>query len=222
MELIVILVIIFLPMLSQSIIKSTYNKYSKIDSSSNLSGKKVARMILDKNGLQNISISEIGGSLTDHYDPKNKHINLSTDIYNDSSISSISVAAHEVGHAIQDKEHYSFLVFRSKMVPIVNFTSRFATIFIALGFMLEIFDLANIGILLLSIGLLFQLVTLPVEFDASRRAKIWLEKLGIVNKKEIDGSKKVLGAAAFTYVASFLASSLQIARLILINRNSRR
>ena len=179
-------------------------------------------MILDKNGLQNVSISEISGSLTDHYDPKNKHINLSTDIYNDSSISSISVAAHEVGHAIQDKEQYSFLVFRSKMVPIVNFTSRFATIFIALGFMLEIFDLANIGILLLSIGLLFQLVTLPVEFDASRRAKIQLEKLRIVNKKEIDESKKVLGAAAFTYVASFLASSLQIARLILINRNSRR
>lgn len=221
MDTIIILIIVLLPLISQTLITSTYNKYSKIESTKGLTGKQVARKILDSNGLKNVSISEIGGTLTDHYSPKDKHINLSTSIYNESSISSISVAAHEVGHAIQDKEHYSFLVFRSKMVPIVNFSSRFATIFIVLGFMLEIFNLVYVGIALLSIGLIFQLITLPVEFDASRRAKIQLQELGIINQDEINGTNKVLGAAAFTYVANFLASALQIARLIINNKNRR-
>lgn len=210
--------IILLPIIAQAKINSTYNKYAKIDNSINIKGKDVARRILDSNGLNNVSISEISGNLTDHYDPRKKHINLSSNIYNDTTISSVSVAAHECGHAIQDKEAYSFLRLRSSMVPIVNFTSRFATIFIFIGFISELLNFLYIGIALLSIGLLFQLITLPVEFDASRRGKEELQKLGLISNQDISGTKKVLNAAAFTYVASFLASSLQILRLVLISR----
>ncbi len=213
-----IIIIIVLPLISQGIITSTYSKYSKIENSSNLSGKDVARKILDKNGLQKVTIGKIPGNLTDHYDPRNKHINLSEAIYEDTSISSVSVAAHEVGHAIQDKEKYSFLTFRTKMVPIVNLTSRFSTILIILGFTTELLNIVYLGIIFLSIGLLFQLITLPVEFDASRRAKIQLQQMGLITQKDIKGTKKVLNAAAFTYVAGFLANALNILRLLLISR----
>lgn len=221
METIIILVIILLPLLSQAIITSTYNTYAKITSSKNMTGKDVARLILDNNGLNNVSINEISGTLSDHYSPKEKSVNLSNRIYEENSISSISVAAHEVGHAIQDKESYSFLRFRSALVPVVNFTSRFATLFITIGFVTELFNLVKIGIILMSAGLLFQLITLPVEFDASRRAKMELQKLNIVDKKDLKGTDAVLQAAAFTYVANFLASALQVIRLVLINRNRR-
>ena len=218
MELIILIPIIVLPILAQALVTSTYNKYAKIENSIHISGKEVARKILDSNGLSNVTIAEISGNLTDHYDPRKKHINLSTKIYKDQSISSVSVAAHECGHAIQDKEAYSFMRLRSSLVPVVNFTSRFATIFIVLGFVMEFLNLIYIGIALLSVGLLFQLITLPVEFDASRRGKKELKKLGLITNKDTKGSKKVLNAAAFTYVASFLASALQVARLVLISR----
>ena len=218
MDIILILIIIALPLLAQIKVTSTYNKYSKINNSIGYSGKEVARKILDSNGLSNVDISPIEGNLTDHYDPKNKHINLSTKIYEEDSIASVSVAAHECGHAIQDKEAYAFLRFRSSLVPVVNFTSKFATIFIFLGFILEFLNFIYIGIALLSVGLLFQLITLPVEFDASRRGKEELQKLGLVADSDVKGTSKVLGAAALTYVASFLASSLQIVRLVLISR----
>ena len=221
MDIILLLLIIILPLMAQTKITSTYNKYSKELNSINITGKEVARKILNSNGLNNVTISSIEGNLTDHYDPRNKHINLSTNIYKDNSISSVSVAAHECGHAIQDKEGYLFLRLRSSLVPVVNITSRISSIFLLLGFMLEILNLFYLGILLLSVGLLFQLVTLPVEFDASRRGKEELQKLGLITNKDIKGTKKVLNAAAFTYVAGFLASALQIARLILINRNRR-
>ena len=218
-EIIIILVIVILPLFAQAKITSTYNKYSKKDNSVKITGKEVARKILDKNGLHNVSIDKISGSLTDHYDPKAKKVSLSESIYEDDSIASVAVAAHECGHAIQDKEAYAFLRFRSSMVPVVNFTSRFATIFIFLGFLLEFLGLLYIGIILLSVGLLFQLITLPVEFDASRRAKKQLQECGLISNEDIKGTDKVLNAAAFTYVASFLASALQVVRLILISRN---
>ncbi len=214
-----ILIAAILPMIASSKVTSAYNKNAKVQASCNLTGKEVARKILDKNGLQNVTISEISGNLTDHYDPTKKHINLSSSIFEDTSISSISVAAHECGHAIQDKESYSFLKFRSSLVPVVNFTSRIATIFLAIGLFSQISGLFTLGILLLCGGLLFQLVTLPVEFDASRRAKIQLQELGLVTKKDMNGTKEVLNAAALTYVAGFLSTALQIFRLILINRN---
>lgn len=220
MDIILILLIILIPLIAQGKITSTYNKYSKIDNSVNLTGEQVARKILDRNGLRNVTIGRVSGNLTDHYDPRNKNVNLSDGIYSNKSIASVSVAAHECGHAIQHKEAYSFLTFRTKLVPIVNFTSRFATIFIFLGFVSQLLDIVYVGIFLMSFGLLFQLITLPVEFDASRRGKEELKKLGLIADKDVKGTKKVLHAAAMTYVAGFLASALQILRLVLISRRN--
>ena len=208
-----------LPSIASAKVSSAYNKYAQVENSKKLTGRDVARKILDKNGLQKVTISEISGNLTDHYDPSSKHINLSSRIYSDTSISSLAVAAHECGHAIQDKERYTFLRFRSAMVPVVNFTSRVATIFLAVGIVAQLTGFLTVGIILLSAGLLFQLVTLPVEFNASARAKIQLEETGLINKADKDGTQKVLHAAALTYVAGFLSTALQIFRLILINRN---
>ena len=218
MDIFLLILIIILPLIAQGMVKSKYNKYSKIKSESKLTGKEVAKRILERNGLNNVSIEKIGGSLTDHYNPKSKNVCLSPSIYDDTSISSISVAAHECGHAIQDKEAYSFLRLRSSLVPIVNVTSKISSIFIILGFILEFANLLDIGILLLCVGLFFQFITLPVEFDASRRAKKELQDLGLVQDKEITGVSKVLKAAAFTYVAGFLAESLQVLRLVLLSR----
>ena len=219
LDVILILSIILLPLYANIKINMTYSKYSKKQNSRNLTGKEVAEKILEMNGLSNVKVGQIGGSLTDHYDPRNKSISLSSDIYNKTSISACAVAAHEVGHAIQDKEKYSMLVFRTKIVPLVNFTSRLSTIFVFLGFFLEFMNLITIGAILLSVGLFFQLITLPVEFDASKRAKEELQKCGLIEKQDTKGATKVLKAAAFTYVAGFLASALQIARLLLISRN---
>ena len=221
MELIALLLIIGLPIIAQIKVKSAYNKYAKVENSAHLTGASVARQILDRNGLSNVTVGKISGSLTDHYDPRQKHINLSENIYEDSSISSIAVAAHECGHAIQDKEAYSFLRFRSSMVPVVNFTSRIASIFLVIGFVSELMGIVYVGIALLCVGLLFQLVTLPVEFDASNRAKKQLQQCGLIEDKDIKGTNKVLGAAALTYVASFLATAIQVLRLILVSRNRR-
>lgn len=220
-NIILILVIVALPTLAQFMVKSNYRKYAKVANSRGFTGKDIAKKILSKNGLDNVNISCVSGELSDHYDPKNKTVALSNSIHNEESISSIAVAAHECGHAIQDKIGYSFMRFRSSMVPVVNITSTISSIFILIGFFTELIDFLNIGVLLLSAGLLFQLVTLPVEFDASRRAKNELIELGVINDKERTGVKKVLNAAAFTYVAGFLASALQILRLVLITRRRR-
>ena len=214
-----LLIIIFLPIIAQLKIKGTYNKYMKVKNESELTGAEAAKMILKKNGLSNVNVYETSGTLTDYYDPRKKMVVLSSDIYNSKSVSSVAVAAHECGHAIQDKENYKFLRFRSALVPIVNFTSRIASIFIIFGFIFEALDLLDVGIICLLVGLLFQLVTLPVEFNASARAKDQLEICGIVSNKEKSGVKQVLSAAAFTYVAGFIAEALQILRLVLISRN---
>lgn len=214
-----LLIIIFLPIIAQLKIKGTYNKYMKVKNESELTGAEAAKMILKKNGLSNVNVYETSGTLTDYYDPKKKMVVLSSDIYNSKSVSSVAVAAHECGHAIQDKENYKFLRFRSALVPIVNFTSRIASIFIIFGFIFEALDLLDVGIICLLVGLLFQLVTLPVEFNASTRAKDQLEICGIVRSKEKSGVKQVLSAAVFTYVAGFIAEALQILRLVLISRN---
>lgn len=218
LDLFLLLPIVILPLIAQVNINSTYKKYAKVKSSSGITGKDVARRILDKNGLNNVTVNCIGGSLTDHYSPKDKNINLSESIYKDSSISSISVAAHECGHAIQDKVAYSFFTFRSKLVPVVNITSKISTIFILLGFFLELLNLLNIGIVLLCAGLLFQLVTLPVEYNASRRGRQELLELGIIKDDELKGVKKVLGSAALTYVAAFIVQALQVLRLVMLSR----
>ena len=219
LDVILMLIIIVLPLYANIKINSTYSKYSKKQNSGKLTGKEVAEKILEMNGLSNVKVRRINGSLTDHYDPRNKTISLSDGIYNSNSISACAVAAHEVGHAIQDKERYSMLVFRSKLVPVVNFTSRLSSILVFSGFIFDLFNFITIGAILLTVGLFFQLITLPVEFDASKRAKEELQKCGLIEKQDTKGATKVLKAAAFTYVAGFLASALQIARLLLISRN---
>lgn len=219
LDVILMLIIIVLPLYANIKINSTYSKYSKKQNSGKLTGKEVAEKILEMNGFSNVKVGRINGSLTDHYDPRNKTISLSDGIYNSNSISACAVAAHEVGHAIQDKERYSMLVFRSKLVPVVNFTSRLSSILVFSGFIFDLFNFITIGAILLTVGLFFQLITLPVEFDASKRAKEELQKCGLIEKQDTKGATKVLKAAAFTYVAGFLASALQIARLLLISRN---
>lgn len=219
MDLILILFIIIVPLMADIKVKMNYNTYSKQKNGLNLTGNEVARKILDNNGLNYVDIVQTKGSLTDHYNPLTKKIFLSENTYGSKSIAAAAVAAHEVGHAIQDKESYSYLRFRNKMVPFVNFTSRAATILIFISFIFNFMEMFDAGIVLLLVGLLFQLITLPVEFNASNRAKEQLKSCGLLEKNDISGTKSMLNAAAFTYVASFLAMALQILRLILI-RNS--
>lgn len=219
MDLILILFIIIVPLIAEIKVKMNYNTYSKQKNSLNMTGKEVARKILDNNGLNYVDILQTKGSLTDHYNPLTKKTFLSENTYGSKSIAAAAVAAHEVGHAIQDKESYSYLRFRNKMVPFVNFTSRAATILILISFIFNFMEMFDAGIVLLLVGLLFQLITLPVEFNASNRAKEQLKSCGLLEKNDISGTKSMLNAAAFTYVASFLAMALQILRLILI-RNS--
>ena len=222
MDTILLLLIILIPIIAQIGIKSAYSRNSAINNDLELTGKDVARKILDKNGLQNVEIVCINGELTDHYDPRKKRISLSNNIYNGKSISSAAVAAHEVGHAIQDKEGYFYLRLRSFLVPIVNLSSHISTIFIILGLILEGLNLITIGIYLLLVGLLFQLVTLPVEFNASARAKKQLKDIGLLSDENINGTNSVLNAAALTYVAGFLAQALQILRFVLMFRDNDR
>lgn len=222
MDLILILLIIFIPIIAQIGINSAYSTNSRIDNDLKITGKDVARKILDKNGLQNVEIVCVNGELTDHYDPRKKRVSLSTSIYNGKSISAAAVAAHEVGHAIQDKEGYFYLRLRSFLVPIVNIASHISTIFIFIGFAIEALDIVNIGIYLLLVGLLFQLITLPVEFNASAKAKVQLKECGLFSNENTSGTNSVLNAAALTYVAGFLAQALQIFRLILMSRDNNR
>lgn len=216
MDLILYFIIILIPVIAQLRITLSYSKYKKVDNSKGLTGFDVAREILDKNGLEDIYVVETSGNLTDHYDPSRKVIKLSRDIFKGTSIAAASVAAHECGHAIQDKENYTFMRIRSFLVPVVNLVSTFSWVVILIGLLTEYFNIFALGIGLISVGLLFQLVTLPVEFDASNRAKKELERLKLVKNEEINGVSKMLGAAAMTYVASVLTSILEIVRLILI------
>ena len=216
MDLILYFIIISIPVIAQLRITLSYSKYKKVDNSKGLTGFDVAREILDKNGLEDIYVVETSGNLTDHYDPSRKVIKLSRDIFKGTSIAAASVAAHECGHAIQDKEDYTFMRIRSFLVPVVNLVSTFSWVVILIGLFTEYFNIFALGIGLISVGLLFQLVTLPVEFDASNRAKKELERLKLVKNEEINGVSKMLEAAAMTYVASVLTSILEIVRLILI------
>lgn len=205
-------------------ITTNYSKYKKVASSSHKTGRDVARAILDKHGLKKVSVEEVAGDLTDHYDPTKKVVRLSSDIYAGTSIASVSVAAHECGHAIQDKISYTPMRIRSKLVPVVNFSTKIGYVVIMIGLAAGLLKIAAIGLILLLSMLLFQLVTLPVEFDASRRGKKELDELNVLNPSEQTGAAKMLKAAAFTYVASVLSTLFQILRLALMvaSRRSRK
>ena len=222
MYIFVILGILLIPTLAQFYIMATYKKYLKVDSSKNISGFEVARKILDENNLKDIHIVATGGTLSDHYDPSRGVIRLSNDIFEKNTISSVAVAAHECGHALQKKDGYFLMKIRTFLVPIVNFSSKIAYIVLIFGFLLEFARLIEIAIILMSAGVLFQLVTLPVEINASKRAKKELIRLNIINSDEENKVKNVLVAAALTYVAGLLSSLLELLRLVLIINGRRR
>ena len=208
-------------LLAQIKIKVSYAKNKIIQNKKNLTGFDAARMILDNHGLENVHIVEVNGELTDHYDPTRKVVRLSKEIFHGSSIASVSIAAHEWGHAIQDQENYSFMRIRSSLVPIVNLISGSGFLVILISLIAGITGYLLYGILMVLASLIFQLVTLPVEFDASNRALKQLIQLNIVDEKELDNSKEVLSAAAMTYVASVLSSFLSLIRLILMYKDNK-
>ena len=210
-----ILLALLITTISQIKVTSSYNKYKKKLNSNDLTGFDTARKILDKNGLNDIMILETRGNLSDHYDPKRKVIKLSTDIYHGSSIASIAVAAHECGHAIQDKVNYTPMRIRSKLVPIVNLCTKIGYFAIIIGAVFS-YALIEVGIILLLSMLAFQLITLPVEFNASKRALEELKNQQLTTNEEEKYTKKMLSSAAFTYVAALLSTMLQILRYVVI------
>lgn len=202
---------------SQAYINAKYNKTRKIRNKEGLSGAEVARKILDSNGLTNVEVLETSGILSDHYNPRTKTVKLSSEVFCGKSIASASVAAHEVGHAIQDKSGYIFMNIRSFIVPFVNVASYVGYFSILIGIFMGEFGFISLGIICEALILLFQLITLPVEFNASSRALDEIKRLSILDNEELSNSKGMLKAAAFTYVASVATSILQIARLLLIS-----
>lgn len=226
MDLISIILIIGATLITggaQAYISVNYKKYKQVSINSGKTGFDVAREILDRNGLSNVIILETQGELTDHYDPQKKCVKLSHDIYNGKTIAATSVASHECGHAIQDKNGYKFLRFRNSIVPIVNLSSKLGYVAIMAGIALSIMNLIWVGIAFEVVILLFQLVTLPVEFDASNRALKLIKEYGMVNEDEHSGAKKMLTSAALTYVAGVLSTLMEILRLVfMFGRNDRR
>ena len=204
-------------LLAQAKVSGAYNRYSRVNSGSGITGAQVARMILDRNGLYDVPVEPVAGQLTDHYDPRTRVVRLSSSIYNGSSIASMSVAAHEAGHALQHADGYFPLILRNNMAPIVSFSSRFVWILIVLGFLVSPF-LLELGIAIFIGVVVFQLVTLPVELNASRRAMAQLEN-GISPRESLRPAKSMLSAAAFTYVAATLTAIAELLRLLaLANR----
>lgn len=210
---------IIITLIAQAFVSSSYKKYSKRKNSKGINGATIARSILDNNDLKDVRIEQINGYLSDHYDPRNKTVYLSSIVYQDSTIASVAVAAHECGHAIQDKEGYSFMRMRSTLIPFVNIASYAGYFSIAIGLFTGLLGLILLGILAQCVIMIFQLVTLPVEINASSRALKYIKNNSILEGKEFKGSKTMLKAAALTYVASLATTLLQVFRLLLIARN---
>lgn len=212
-------------MIASARVKGTFNKYSQMRSMSGMNGAQVAQRVLQAAGIYDVQVRHVSGSLTDHYDPRTKTVNLSDPVYNATSVAALGVAAHECGHAIQHAKSYAPLSIRSALVPIANFGSMLAWPVILIGLFFNTRSsglIIDIGILLFSAAVLFQLVTLPVEFDASRRALVMLRTQGILADDELRYTRRVLKSAALTYVASAAAAILQLLRIILITNGRRR
>lgn len=201
-------------------VNSTFRKYSKVENSRGITGYDCARKILDSNGLSDVEIQRVEGSMTDHYDPRSRVLRLSDTVFNVDSIAAVSVAAHECGHAIQHQQSYKPLIIRNTIVPAVSLASSFSWILILLGLFFSFSNLITVGIIFFAATVVFQLITLPVEFNASSRALRIISDMGIVYGGEEKAAKKVLSAAALTYVAAALTSILQLLRLILISRDN--
>ncbi len=211
---------LFLSMFAQFKVQSTFNKYRQIANTKGKTGAEVARYLLQANGIHDVKVEHIKGNLTDHYDPRSKVIRLSDAVYGSNSLAAVGVAAHETGHAIQDNVDYLFLRIRHSILPVVGFCSNLSMPLFFIGLLFSATGLMQLGILFFSATLLFQVVTLPVEFNASSRAMNILEEHNIINREEIKPARKVLDAAALTYVAAAVMSLLQLIRLLLI-ANSR-
>lgn len=214
--LILVLPAVLLSLWAQARVTSTFEKYSKYSVHGGITGSEAARRILNENGLSNIRVERVSGKLTDHYDPKNNVIRLSDSVYDSNSVASIGVAAHEAGHAVQYGEHYLPIKIRNTILPVANLGSGLAVPLAVLGFILSYEPLVSFGILLFGAVVLFQVVTLPVEFNASKRAVKILSGSGIIYENEEKGVKRVLTAAALTYVAAALTALMNLIRLILV------
>lgn len=219
---ILVLAGLVLSLLASALVKSTFAKYAKVRSMSGMTGAQAAERILHSAGIYDVAITRVAGNLTDHYDPRTKTLRLSDATYANASVAAVGVAAHECGHAIQDQKHYGPLVLRSTLVPAANLGSSLAWPIFLVGLIASLPALTTAGIALFGLAVLFQLVTLPVEINASRRATVLLESTGILGSTENKGVKKVLTAAALTYVASLAASILQLLRLIILAGGRRR
>ncbi len=214
---ILVLIGVLISLWASARVKSTYSKYSHVRSMSGFTGAQVAEKILQANGIYDVRVEHVSGELTDHYDPKNRVLRLSDVVYGSTSVAALGVAAHECGHAVQDDKNYFPLRFRNALVPVANFGTQAAWPIILIGLIFTSSSfLIDLGILLFSLGVLFQLVTLPVEFDASHRALRILGDMGILYGDEMRGTKKVLRAAAMTYVAAAAASILSLLRLLIL------
>ena len=213
---ILFIVVSILPIWASLKLQNTFNKYSRVRSLSGYTGEEAARRILMINHLGHIGIKPVRGSMTDHYNPIQKEIGLSQTVYSLNSIAAVSVAAHEVGHVLQEADHYNALTLRHKLLPVTRFADSAAIPMVFLGAITSFQGLAWIGIILFSFTTLFSLVTLPVEFNASKRAIVALSQSGILSDEELDGAKEVLNVAALTYVAGAAVSMMMLLRLILI------
>ncbi|MDE5780980.1 MAG: zinc metallopeptidase [Lachnospiraceae bacterium] len=220
-----VIVGVILSLLASLMVKSTFSKYSRVRSMSGMTGAQAAEKILNSQGIYDVNIQRVSGNLTDHYNPSNKTLNLSDSVYSNTSVAAIGVAAHECGHAIQHAKGYAPLAFRSALVPVANFGSSISWILILIGLFINSRSSMMIiytGIICFSLAVLFQIVTLPVEFNASSRAVNLLGQIGILGDTELSQTKKVLSAAALTYVAAAAASILQLLRLLALFGGNRR
>ncbi|UPQ86298.1 zinc metallopeptidase [Ignavigranum ruoffiae] len=211
-----------LAMFAQYRVKSTFEKYQELETANRVNGRQAAEFILQQANIPNVAVGHISGQLTDHYDPRDKTLKLSDATYQSTSVAAVAVAAHECGHAVQDAQGYFFLKFRNAIVPVVQIGSSLAMPLILMGLIMSWAQLFNLGLILFSLALIFQLVTLPVEFDASRRALSILQDNGLFTQAEIPAARAVLRAAAFTYVAATISTALQLLRFILLANNRRR
>lgn len=221
--LILVVPTIIIALIAQIRVKTTFNKFSRVNSRIGLTAADVTRRILDLNGLNNVSVERVSGNLTDHYDPRSNVIRLSDSVYNSTSVAAIGVAAHEAGHAVQHANNYAPIKLRNMLVPVANLGSSAAPFLIIFGILFSFEPLVMTGIILYSAIALFQLVTLPVEFNASRRAIKTLDSTGVLAHEELSGARRVLSAAALTYVAALITTLANLLRFILLaRRNDRR
>jgi uncharacterized protein len=217
-------IIILIPLWAQMKVKNTFAKYSRVPSSTSHRGAEVAREVLNANGLYNVGVEQGQGFLSDHYDPRTKTVRLSAENYHGNSLAAAAVASHECGHAIQDAQGYAFLRFRHALVPVANIGSNVSWVLIMIGFLAHLSGMILLGIVFMAIAVLFQIITLPVELNASSRAMDQIVSLGLIRSNEERETRKVLNAAALTYVAAAAVAVLELLRLILIytgmNRNN--